>query len=145
MIDPLIIPAVTLWQPWACLVEIGAKPYETRSKPPPQRLIGKRIAIHAAARKQRRGDVDEETYDAMSDAFGSCHWFHSLPLGVIVCTATLAWARFAELVEPDAFGDYSPGRWAWHLTDVRPVHPHVPAKGMQMYGWPWRVPEGVEI
>lgn len=37
-----IIPVITLWQPWACLVEIGAKTFETRHFEIPDRLLGKR-------------------------------------------------------------------------------------------------------
>lgn len=139
--EPLIIPAITLWQPYACLIEIGAKPYETRGKPPPKRLIGKRVAIHAAVRKPSNEDFDEETYEAISDAFGNCHWFHSLPRGVIVCTAIIAEAVPADRVPFDMFGDYRKGRWAWRLADVKPVTPHVAAKGMQQWGWAWTVPE----
>lgn len=141
----LILPAITLWQPWACLIEIGAKPYETRSKPPPQRLIGQRIAIHAALRKPRVSDVDDVTFDAMCDAFGRCNWNHSMPLGVIVCTAILTSAHRVEDVPHDEFGDYSPGRFAWKLEDVFPITPHIPAKGQQLWGWPWHVPPGVAV
>ena len=75
--SPIItMPAITLWQPYACLIEIGMKPWETRSKPPPQRLMGKRVAIHAAARKMRQSDFGEEQFEAMTDAFGRCTWFH---------------------------------------------------------------------
>ena len=42
--------ATTLWQPWASLIAIGAKYYETRDYPPPAKLLGQRIAIHAAVR-----------------------------------------------------------------------------------------------
>jgi hypothetical protein len=139
------IPALTLWQPWASLIAIGAKPYETRSRPPPHRLVGRRIAIHAAARKPRRSDLDSETHRAMCEAFGSVHRFPTLPLGVIVCTAILAEALPVEHVPHDRLGDYSTGRWAWRLEDVRRVDPHVPAKGLQLWGWPWRVPEGVLV
>lgn len=141
MTDPLIIPAVTLWQPYACLIEIGAKPYETRAFRPPAKLIGKRIAIHAAARRIRHSDFDDETANAIGDAFGHCLWFDSLPLGVVVCTAILAEAVPADRVKADEFGNYAEGRWAWRLDEVRPVKPHVPAKGQQMIGWPWAVPE----
>ena len=40
--------AISLWQPWASLIAIGAKSIETRSWPAPRALIGDRIAIHAA-------------------------------------------------------------------------------------------------
>ena len=144
--SPIItMPAITLWQPYACLIEIGMKPWETRSKPPPQRLMGKRVAIHAAARKMRQSDFGEEQFEAMTDAFGRCTWFHDLPLGVVVCTAVIDCALPARLVTADHFGDYGGDRWAWKLEDVRPIEPHIPAKGMQTWGWPWRVPAGVTI
>jgi hypothetical protein len=140
----MIIPAITLWQPWACLIEIGAKPFETRGHPAPRRLVGQRIAIHAASRPCFT-DLDEDTLDAITEAFGRCAWNHWLPRGAVTCTAILAASLPAETVPPDPFGDYSAGRWAWRLDDVRPIKPHVPAKGKQLWGWPWTVPESVTL
>lgn len=137
-------PALTLWQPWACLVEIGAKPYETRSFPIPARLLGKRVAIHAAARACFV-DFTQDIIDDIGDAFGRCSWNHDLPRGVIVATAVLAESLSTNDVDPDPFGNYAPGRYAWRLEDVRPIRPHIPAKGRQMIGWPWIVPEGVQV
>ena len=34
-------------------------------------------------------------------------------------------------VRYDDFGDYAPGRWAWLLTDVKPLTPPAPAIGRQ--------------
>ena len=136
------MPALTLWQPWACLVEIGAKPFETRAFPIPRRLIGKRVAIHAAARPCFV-DFDQETIDAITDAFGRCAWNHWLPRGVVVATAILAESIPAGRVPVDPFGDYSPGRWAWRLEDVQSVDPHIPAKGRQQIGWDWIMPDGL--
>ena len=81
-----------------------------------------------------------------------------LPLGAILCTAMLAgayrcgatlpsngqtlvtsWAPGSPqrgTFMPDAYGDYSPGRWAWHLTDVQCLPTPVPARGQQGF-WPW--------
>lgn len=39
----------------------------------------------------------------------------------------------------DPFGDYSPGRWAWLLTDVRQLAVPEPAKGKQGW-WEWTPP-----
>lgn len=145
MTQPLTMPAITLWQPWACLIERGHKIYETRSKPPPKRLVGQRVAIHAAARKPRTKDVTDEEYEAIAECFGYCNYPEMLPLGVIVCTAIIAGAMPAQSVPRDLFGDYTPGRWAWLLKDVRPIEPHIPAKGMQTWGWPWSVPSNITI
>ena len=139
-----VMPAVSLWQPWASLVAIGAKPFETRSFPIPRRLLGKRVAIHAAARPCFV-DFDQDTIDAITDAFGQCGWNYSLPRGVIVATAILAESIPVERVPHDMFGDYSAGRWAWWLEDRRPVRPHIPAKGRQQIGWEWDVPPGIEV
>lgn len=140
-----VIPTMTLWQPWACLVERGFKPFETRGKAPPRRLLGQRIAIHAAARKPRTGDVTDDEYEAISECFGFCNYPEMLPRGVIVCTALLSWAKPEEEVPHDLFGDYRPGRWAWKLDDVRPIEPHIAAKGMQTWGWPWPIPAGIKV
>ena len=51
------IPAITLYQPWASLVSIGAKPFEFRGWPAPARLIGKRVGIHAGARAMKRNEL----------------------------------------------------------------------------------------
>lgn len=140
------IPAITLWQPYACLIEIGAKPWETRAFACPKRLLGKRVAIHAAARKIRQTDFDDETFEAISDAFGFCNWNHKLPLGVVVCTAVIAEScRTSERLERDHFGDYSPGRFMWRLEDVRKIEPHIAAKGKQMIGWPWALSSNLKL
>ena len=139
----MIIPALTLWQPWASLVAVGAKLYETRGKPAPRRLIGQRIAIHAAARTCVT-DLPQVILDDISAVLGS-NWAATLPRGVVVCTTLLVDSRPAGEVIPDSFGDYGPGRWAWRLDDVRPLSPCPPAKGQQSWGWPWHVPADIEI
>jgi hypothetical protein len=49
--------ALTVWQPWATLIAIGAKPYEFRSWKPPGWMIGKPLAIHAGARPVREAEI----------------------------------------------------------------------------------------
>lgn len=53
--------AITVWQPWASLIAIGAKPYEFRPRPFCDYIgapgIGERIAIHAAARPMKIDEV----------------------------------------------------------------------------------------
>lgn len=159
----------TIWQPWASLIAIGAKPYETRAYPPPRKLIGQRIAIHAAVRDPSPllDDMDHSVVEAIADALEAGGLGHRvcwswLPRGAVVCTAVLAGAyRCGEtigLIGDDAhfevaerfpgspcsntylpidhFGDYSHGRWAWHLTDIVRFDVPVPAKGKQGW-WMW--------
>ena len=52
-----MMDALTIWQPWASLIAIGAKPYEFRGWQPPARLIGQGLGIHAGARPVRIAEV----------------------------------------------------------------------------------------
>lgn len=54
-----MMKALTVWQPWATLIAIGAKPYEFRGWMPPTDFVWKRIAIHAAARPVRLKEVED--------------------------------------------------------------------------------------
>lgn len=49
--------ALTIWQPWASLILVGAKPFEFRGWQPPRWLVGQRLAIHAGARPVRPKEV----------------------------------------------------------------------------------------
>ncbi len=40
--------AISLWQPWASLLVLGLKRFETRSFPFPGAVRGQRVAIHAS-------------------------------------------------------------------------------------------------
>lgn len=63
------IPALTVWQPWASLVAVGANRYETRSWPAPQTLQpGDLLAIHAAARRPSLGLDAMHWNAALADA-----------------------------------------------------------------------------
>lgn len=56
--EPAAMKALTIWQPWASLVMIGAKPYEFRRWDYRERqsgLQGQRIVIHAGARPVKTG------------------------------------------------------------------------------------------
>lgn len=102
--------ATTLWQPWASLVSIGAKRYETRGYPPPAKLIGQRIAIHAAKKSPFwvAQYLPADTRDAVADALDlgiEGEGWDGLPRGAVVCTAVLAGAyKVASIVDDDAGG-----------------------------------------
>ena len=49
--------ALTIWQPWASLIAIGAKPYEFRGWAAPRALRGQRIVIHSGVRPMRRQEL----------------------------------------------------------------------------------------
>lgn len=152
-----MIRALSLSQPWATLVAIGAKRIETRSWSTSYRGP---IAIHAA--KRFPGDCralcsEEPFYRALNPldrprAAGYEDWY-SLPLGAIVAVAVLEWVVGTPASpgrvgghqlpppEPEAsFGDYAPGRFAWGLERVHRLAEPVPCRGALGL---WAVPADV--
>ena len=98
--------AITLHQPWASLIALGLKTVETRSWPAPARLVGQRIAVHAAKRVVRRpGDPIERELPAR---WGD-HWPVNIPAGAVVATAVLAGiARVARADLPEGYAVHDP-------------------------------------
>lgn len=58
--------AISIWQPHASLLLLGAKPFETRSWPVPKALIGQRVAIHAAKADGDLFEIGQYVLDRMS-------------------------------------------------------------------------------
>lgn len=151
--------AITLTQPYATLIALGAKRIETR---PWQTSYCGPLAIHAG-----KGYGDLDSWKAVRDLCGTRPFFEALmpivpdfnqycdrdliferlPLGAIVavcevvdCVSTGLYSSVqhgAEIwqVPPgnmsreSRFGDYSPGRFAWLLTNIRALPEPIPAKG----------------
>lgn len=139
--------ALTLTQPWATLVAIGAKQYETRSWYTTYRGP---LAIHAA-----KGGYNwlslaagDEVSVAMCRALnaGGYASARELPLGAVVAVGDLVriyrtqWiardARAPLSADELAFGDYTPGRYAWLLANVRRLPEPIPARG-SLGLWDW--------
>jgi hypothetical protein len=128
---------ISLWQPWATLVALNLKRYETRSWATNYRGP---LAIHAA---KRPVDIDEwrgRIHSALKES-GYGWYGEKLPYGCIVCTVELTNVYRTEtmLMTRDMddywFGDYSPGRFAWRLENVQLVD-NIPARGSQGF-WEW--------
>ena len=134
----LTVKALSLHQPWATLIAAGVKNIETRSWSPPRNLIGQRIAIHAAKKVVSFPDTPayREFNDAVSNALGH-DWLGKIPTGVVVAIATLKTARQVpgDTAIPQGdellFGDFTPGRWMWELSDVQLLDPPLPVRGHQ--------------
>ena len=155
------VKALTLTQPWATLVAIGAKRLETRSWPTSHRGL---LAIHAANRfpgwardlcVPGPGFARSPFYDALRAAGirgpvrdrRRCST-GELPLGAVVAVCWLVDVR--EITSPDAlggplgpdelaFGDYTLGRYAWFLEDITPLPEPISVRGAQRL-WIWTPP-----
>jgi hypothetical protein len=139
------VKALSLWQPWASLVALGAKRVETRDWPPPVWMEGQRIAIHAAK------TTDHLHLCGLEPFSRHVARVDELPLGAIVATVRLVRCsgiteQTAELLqqcnpEEFLFGNYdlSEGqRYAWVLDEVERLEPPVPWRGMP---YPFDVPD----
>lgn len=131
---------ISLLQPWATLVVIGAKKIETRSWNTKYRGP---VLIHASAR-MNKGQKEMTFSEPFATALKG---IEELPLGRIVGMANLkttfdttsfVYAMNLGLAVPgydgsweteSHFGDYSAGRFGWRLSDPVSFLNHIPWKG----------------
>ena len=132
--------ALSLTQPWATLVAIGAKRIETRSWPTPYRGP---LAIHAAKNFPR--DCKELCLVPPFRAAlvrGGIHRISDLPLGSIIATCTLFDCQKTDFlasqigIEEADFGNYAFGRFGFLLRDVAPLEIPITVKGA-LGLWEW--------
>jgi activating signal cointegrator 1 len=135
--------ALTLQQPWATLVAIGAKRYETRGWTTSHRG---HVAIHAG-KSFPRCAVERCIHDPIvrrALLLGGIREYHELPRGAVIAIARIVdCLPTSELVAAGlskrqrTFGDYGPGRWAWQLADVQLLAEPEPAQGaLGLWNWP---------
>ena len=139
--------AISLIQPWASLVIWQLKQLETRSFPTKYRghlLIhaskskprwAREASEHVKKRRNRPQPVPDPHIMAALEARGIS--FDDLPRGQVLGYCQLQGVQQigTELQPEDlsdaevAFGDYSPGRYAWQLGEIQEFAEHFPAKG----------------
>lgn len=149
--------AITIIQPWATLIAIGAKKFETRGWATKHRGA---LAIHAGKKVDREA-CEREPIKSVLEAHGYSAAIE-LPTGKIVATCFLedCWEVIGEENFPEKgimvlsdsqgarmfgitrksnefhFGFYSKGRFAWELSHVKAFPNPISAKGMQRL-WNW--------
>ncbi|MET4560779.1 hypothetical protein ABIA69_001923 [Lysinibacillus parviboronicapiens] len=138
--------AITIKQPWATLIALGEKQFETRSWQTKHRGP---IAIHAG--KSTDKDACNDSWIKSTLAEHGIKSYKELPTGVVLATAelvdcykvettvghvsVLSNVKVVEGLEV-AFGDYTEGRYAWELTNVQVLAKPLEAKG-QLSLWEW--------
>jgi len=123
---------LTVRQPWATLIALGEKEFETRSWRTNYRG---ELAIHAGKRVDK-AICRQEPFKSVLSKHGYSE--HNLPLGAIIAIGSLeecypitigenarGWVSGNEY----DFGDYTEGRFAWKLTRMAPLNPPVPVSG----------------
>jgi activating signal cointegrator 1 len=148
-----MIKVLTLTEPWATLIMIGAKRYETRGWPTNYRG---ELAIHAALGfpKWARETCDIEPFKTVLAAAGY-HGYKDLPTAAILGTVELYSCERTTLVLPtlegheESFGNYADEdpngrkRYAFGLRDVKRWPKPVHAMG-QLGIWNWE-PDDSEL
>ncbi len=148
--------AISLWQPWASLMEVGAKTIETRGWKT-QYTGDLLICSTKSGLKKREFEkllMKWEFQEGLSKSYGRrdnygliINWpgveIEDLPLGIALCVVKLEGCiktdklisdncvptRYDYSLEKE-FGDYSSGRFAWITTNLRPIKPF-PVVGQQ--------------
>ena len=161
------IRVLSLTQPWAAMVAVGAKQIETRSW---QTAYRGPLAIHAAKGLASIGGLaglaDICQQYPFSDAMQAAGLAAAdLPLGAIVATCTLVgcyrivkrggqpgymlaepFREFVPVTSPEFdMGDYSiqpKQRYAWLLADVRRLATPILVSGKQRI-WKYELPDGI--
>ena len=147
------IKAITLWGPWAHLIPLDLKRYETRSWGTKYRGL---LAIHASKKIVPLNDslrsltLNQRRYvnDKICLKYGD---YRSMPAGAVIAICSLVdcveitagfYYKLNEIEK--ACGDYTLGRYAWVLDNVTTLPEPVPAVGRQGL-WNWELPEGVAL
>jgi activating signal cointegrator 1 len=126
-------------QPWATLIALGEKRFETRSWNTKYRG---ELAIHASKKMDRAACKTTPIIRALNKH--GIVLFDDLPVGQIIATCRLsngfkvtdnlglaAVLDNRELIEGNEYylGDYSEGRFAWELTDIKVLNEPIHVKG----------------
>lgn len=146
MMSETRIRAITVDQPWASLLAVGIKHYETRAWRPRCLQPGDLLAIHASKK-------DPGTWPKMLRVSGVttsgerwCSETSPMPTGAVLAVGVFSHCgpteRYVGIVSGREFriGDWSPGRYSWRLNGMYALATPVPETGHQGLWW-WTVPE----
>lgn len=127
--------AISLWQPYASLIALNIKRFETRHWSTSYRG---EIAIHAA----KRWTGEEEHYWNYFTEHFDCPLPFDAPLGAMLCICKLTHVgRTEEVVTRISnmereMGNFSPGRFAWRMEVLEVFPTPIPTRGQQgIFDW----------
>ena len=129
MLPENAMKGISLWQPWASLWACGRKSFETRHWSTSYRGP---LIIHAAQKICL--DISDELRAILEDEFGG-HWTRELPAGALIAHCRLinciATDHLHINVEERAQGDFTPGRFAWDISNLTMLERPIPWRGHQ--------------
>lgn len=121
---------ITLIQPWATLIVLGEKQIETRSWPT---NIRGTIGIHAG-KKIDKSVFSDRVYKEIFER-------HNITPQNIITSAIIGTCEIVDVQKTESlistiskkeelFGNFSPDRYGWILSNVKPIDPITNIKGM---------------
>lgn len=149
--------AITLWQPWASLIMVGAKPWEFRSWNYVARGVGvkpgDRIGIHAGARPIRPAEITDllerlddvanttglvpEIARALLERINAAHKCCGVvEMSALLGTAIIGAPRLSAEVKPEWAALIADSdrlehcNWAWPMSNIQVMDP-TPMRGAQ--------------
>lgn len=144
----MIVRAITVHQPWATLLALGIKRFETRDWDTRHRGP---LVIHAGKRITEDGEMAFSWLQRRGIDIG-VERLGDLPLGAVVGLAELTYCYATEFLldsgrhvlaaqakDPSlevTLGDFSRGRFAWLLASPRPLRTPIPYRGQQQLWYP---------
>ena len=127
---------LSLWEPWATLMALRLKKYETRD------WAGSRgvTAIHAAKKRFHPADYGPDLVQQLRDDGID---FKQLAYGCVVCIVDFTRFHRTEVIRASlskrelAYGNYEVGRKAWESEFIRKFDDPIPLVGHHgFFGWP---------
>lgn len=125
--------AISLWEPWASLIAVGAKRFETRSWATNYR--GPLLICAAKGGLSRRDLLD--FLEDLKEEHKIDFRIEDLSFGKAVCVVNLVdciktnTMTAAQIGTDAPFGDFSPGRFAWKLENIWKFNQPFPVRGAQ--------------
>lgn len=142
--------ALTFWRPWSDAIVRGPKRCENRGWPPPDRMLGEYIAIHAGKRYQRGewpwpdGFEPPAEADSPQGIVGVARIRGALDLRrgrALMYLETVDELQVADRLDELDRDPWWAGPCGWLLDEVVAIEP-VPCRGAQGL---WNLPADVEL
>ncbi len=132
---PNQVKAISLHQPWASLIALGFKHFETRHW---QTHYRGNLVICAAKKNTKQQGLDYEKLASILDIDLTQNSWDRLPFGqaIALCNLTDCVKMTEDFIEAQSeseqlCGHWEPGRFAWKLDDIQPLSCPIPIKGQQ--------------
>jgi len=130
--DSLILKAISLWQPWASLISLGLKYYETRNWKTNYR--GKLLICSTAMNSKQHKEYLKICGQLQLPPWDEINFPHSCAIALcdLVDCIPMTNEFIAQQSQTEILcGDWQVGRYAWKLENIQPVINQIPVKGKQ--------------